>query len=233
MLLTSEQQHYLSRVLRLTVGDRFIALLIEGWWLTELQQGQTARLVESLQVRTELQQPISLCAALMKGQGFEEVVRAATELGVAQIVPVLTSRTVVNPSDQKLERWRRIAAEATEQCCRQVVPQVLAPISFEAALALSPPRSSGATTQSRLICVTDPETPDLLSAIGNLPKLGILIMVGPEGGWTPTEQNLAIAQGFIPVSLGQRVLRAVTASIAVVSVLSVYLNASELGDREP
>ena len=235
-LLTAEQQHYLSRVLRLNVGDRFIALLHSHWWLAELQQNQTARLLDPLEVQSELQQPIILCAALMKGQGFEEVVRAATELGASQIVPLLSNRTVVNPSDQKQERWRRIAAEATEQCCRQVVPQVLAPISFEAALLLSLPLpgSDGRSTPlSRLICVTHREAPNLLNTLASLPKLGILIMIGPEGGWTPTEQDLAIAQGFMPVSLGQRVLRSITASIAVVSVLSVYLSASETSDEAP
>jgi 16S rRNA (uracil1498-N3)-methyltransferase len=232
--LTAEQQHYLSRVLRLNVGDRFIALLHSNWWLAELQPNQTARLLETLEIQTELQQPIVLCAALMKGQGFEEVVRAATELGASQIVPLLSHRTVVNPSDQKLERWRRIAAEAAEQCCRQVVPQVLAPMPFEAAIVPSSPllaSDNASAPFSRFLCVTHSDAPNLLDALASLPKLGILIMIGPEGGWTSTEQDLAIAQGFMPVSLGQRVLRSITASIAVVSVLSVYLSASEIGDR--
>jgi 16S rRNA (uracil1498-N3)-methyltransferase len=217
--LTPEQQHYLNRVLRLQAGDRFIALCDPSWWLAELQANQTARMIEMLPAQTELAHPITLCAALMKGQGFDEVVRAATELGITDLVPLLSDRTLVNPSDQKLERWRRIATEAAEQSCRQKVPDIHPPISFAKALATYP----SDTVQSRFICVTDEDAPNLLRALEKLPKLGMLILVGPEGGWTTAEQALAIAQGFMPVSLGHRVLRAVTASIAAVSVLATHI----------
>ncbi|MCG9893425.1 MAG: 16S rRNA (uracil(1498)-N(3))-methyltransferase [Thermosynechococcaceae cyanobacterium MS004] len=242
ILLTAAQQHYLSRVLRLKEGDRFIALCSSDWWLAELCPDQTAQMIEQIAAQTELMQPITLCAALMKGQGFEDVVRAATELGVSHIVPLLSDRTLVNPSEQKLERWRRIAVEAAEQSCRQQVPEILFPIRFEQALSLcvNQDRRSGKdglqavqTTdghdgQNHLICVTREETPNLLSTLGKLPKLGMLIMVGPEGGWTAAEEDLAIAQGFTPVSLGRRVLRAVTASIAAVSILSTHLESTHL-----
>jgi 16S rRNA (uracil1498-N3)-methyltransferase len=223
ILLTLEQQHYLTRVLRLKEGDRFIALCNPNWWLAELQTEQTAYMIELLPVQTELAQPITLCAALMKGQGFDEVVRAATELGIACLVPLLSDRTLVNPSDQKLERWRRIATEAAEQSCRQKVPDIQPPISFAKALNLSTPN----TFQNCFICTINEDAPNLLKALEKLPKLGMLMMVGPEGGWTPAEQELAIAQGFMPVSLGRRVLRAVTASIAAVSILATHIDASE------
>jgi 16S rRNA (uracil1498-N3)-methyltransferase len=227
--LTPEQQHYLSRVLRLAEGDRFLALCDPSWWLAELQANQTAYMIEQLPVQTELAQPITLYAALMKGQGFDEVVRAATELGITSLVPLLSDRTLVNPSDQKLERWRRIATEATEQSCRQKVPDIHLPISFAKALTLH----SADAFQNRLICVIDEDAPNLLGALEKLPKLGILILVGPEGGWTTAEQELAIAQGFMPVSLGHRVLRAVTASIAAVSVLATHIESINFKSVEP
>lgn len=227
--LTLEQQHYLSRVLRLQTGDRFIALCDPSWWLAELQAGQMATLIELLPVQAELVQPITLCAALMKGQGFDEVVRATTELGIASLVPLLSDRTIMNPSDQKLERWQRIATEAAEQSCRQRVPDIQPVIPFETALT----RYSRNEEQNRLICVTDQNAPNLICTLEKLPKLGMLIMVGPEGGWTPAEQDLAIAQGFIPVSLGHRVLRAVTASIAVVSVLATHIESIDFKFVKP
>jgi 16S rRNA (uracil1498-N3)-methyltransferase len=227
--LTPEQQHYLNRVLRLQEGDRFIALCDSGWWLAELQAEQSACMIEQLPIQTELAQPITLCAALMKGQGFDEVVRAATELGITSLVPLLSDRTLVNPSDQKLERWRRIATEAAEQSCRQRVPDIHPPISFAKALTLY----SADAFQNRLICVIDKNAPNLLRTLEKLPKLGMIILVGPEGGWTTAEQELAIAQGFIPVSLGHRVLRAVTASIAVVSVLAAHIESIDFESVEP
>jgi 16S rRNA (uracil1498-N3)-methyltransferase len=220
--LTPDQQHYLTRVLRLKGGDHFLAICDETWWLAQLEQGQTkAHLLEPVPVQTELEQPITLLAAVTKGQGFDEVVRTTTEMGISTLIPLLTAHTVMTPSPSKLERWQRIATEAAEQSCRQRVPEILAPQSFTQALAIV--QTEPFAAQHRLICTTDQDGIDLVQSLENLPKLGILVMVGPEGGWTPAEQAVAIAQGFLPISLGRRVLRAVTASLVVVAVLSTYL----------
>jgi 16S rRNA (uracil1498-N3)-methyltransferase len=225
--LTPEQQHYLTRVLRLKEGDRFIAMLDRGeWWLAQLQNTLTeAQLIEPIAIDTELAQPITLAAALPKGQGFDDVVRMVTELGITTLIPVLTARTLVNPSEQKLERWRRIATEAAEQSCRQMVPEIMAPIPFAQALDLA--QSDRFAPQRPFICVTDNSSPNFLDVLRNAPKQGILILVGPEGGWTPEEQTAAIAQGFTPVSLGHRVLRAITASVTVIAVAATQMDAQQ------
>ncbi len=221
--LTPEQQHYLRRVLRLKEGDRFIAICHQMWWLAQLHSSEPkAQCLEPVSIQTELARPITLLAALTKGQGFDDVVRATTEMGIAALIPLLTARTVMNPSDEKLERWRRIATEAAEQSCRQVVPEIFAPISFDHALTLA--QTERFSEQQRLICVTDPDSTNLGQTLDNFPsKLGILMMVGPEGGWTIEEQKRAIAQGFLPVLLGRRILRAVTASMAAVAILAHHI----------
>jgi 16S rRNA (uracil1498-N3)-methyltransferase len=223
--LTSEQHHYLIRVLRLRGGDRFIAICHQTWWLAQLHLCEpVAQRLEPVSMQTELESPITLLAALTKGQGFDDVVRATTEMGIAALIPLLTARTVLNPSDGKLERWRRIATEAAEQSCRQVVPEISVPIAFDQALTLA--QTERFADQSSLICVTDTDGANLGQALDHLPsKLGILMMVGPEGGWTFDEQKRAIAQGFLPVSLGRRVLRAVTASMAAVAILANHIEA--------
>jgi 16S rRNA (uracil1498-N3)-methyltransferase len=222
ILLTPEQQHYLTRVLRLKGGDRFLAICDETWWLAQLNLAHAeAQLLEPVPVQTELGQPLTLLAAVTKGQGFDEVVRTTTEMGITTLIPIFTAHTVMTPSPSKLERWQRIATEAAEQSCRQRVPEILAPQSFTKALALA--QTEPFAAQHRLICAIDRDGIDLAQALESLPELGILVMVGPEGGWTPAEQAAAIAQGFLPVSLGRRVLRAVTASMAVVAVLSTHL----------
>lgn len=223
--LTPEQQHYLTRVLRLKGGDRFIAICNQVWWLAQLHLCEpTAQCLEPVSIQTELAQPITLLAALTKGQGFDDVVRATTEMGIAALIPLLTAHTIMNPSDGKLERWRRIATEAAEQSCRQVVPEIIAPVNFEQALTLA--QTEYFSGQQRFICVTDTDGLNLGQALVKLPsELGILMMVGPEGGWTIEEQKMAIAQGFLPVSLGRRVLRAVTASMAAVAILANHIEA--------
>ncbi|NJP12595.1 MAG: 16S rRNA (uracil(1498)-N(3))-methyltransferase, partial [Leptolyngbyaceae cyanobacterium RU_5_1] len=134
ILLTSEQQHYLSRVLRLTVGDRFIAMDGQGQsWIASLVHPDPpnqlrAQILESVLTQTELPIAVTLVIALPKGNTFDEVVRQVTELGVSSIAPVISDRTLLNPSPPKLERWQRIAQEAAEQSERQIVPTLLPPI---------------------------------------------------------------------------------------------------------
>ncbi|MBD2608416.1 16S rRNA (uracil(1498)-N(3))-methyltransferase [Scytonema hofmannii FACHB-248] len=213
ILLTSQQQHYLSRVLRLQKGDRFIAMDgIGKCWLAQLE-GEEAQILELLTVETELPVSITLVVALPKGNGFDEVVRCCTELGVACIVPVMSDRTLLNPSPQKLERWRRIASEAAEQSERSFVPTILEPISFNAALSSFP-------TNHKYICEGRGNYPHLKNCLHNQGEMSIVIATGPEGGWTEKELDNAIQAGFQPVSLGRRILRAVTAPIVALSLIS-------------
>lgn len=219
--LSDQQRHYLGRVLRLRTGDRFIAMDGTGhWWLSELQAGQ-AQVLEAISAQTELPVPITLIAAPPKGNGFEEVVRQATELGVSQIVPILSDRTLAHPSPQKLERWRRIAQEAAEQSERQVVPQVLDPAPFAQGLAAL---RDDASPCQRYFCVTrHDDAPHLLHCLQGVTQSAIVVATGPEGGWTATEVNQAIAAGYQPVSLGRRILRTVTAPLTALSLVAARL----------
>lgn len=224
--LTVEQQHYLGRVLRLRTGDRFIAMNGQGqWWLAQLQSGaEQAQVLEIIPVQTELPVPVTLMAAPPKGNSFDEVVRQATELGVTTIVPVLSDRTLVNPSSQRLERWQRIAQEATEQSERQVVPQVLAPRPFKDLLL---PGERDWESFLRYFCVTRHSSPHLFDCLEAAPPLGILVLTGPEGGWTEAEIQQAIVAGYQPVSLGCRILRAATAPLTALSLIAATLESSQ------
>jgi 16S rRNA (uracil1498-N3)-methyltransferase len=221
--LTSTQSHYLWRVLRLPLGGRFIALLQrEGqgeWWLTELVTETQARLLELIPVQTELPVAVTLLAALPKGNGFDAVVTQATELGVAEILPVLSERTLLHPSTHKLERWQRLAKEAAEQSLRQVVPQIHAPLPLAEGLSkLATPNAQG------FICVLDPTAPHLSQALRQgEASTRMTLVTGPEGGWTLAEQTFALSLGFQPVSLGARTLRAVTAPMVALALVAASL----------
>jgi 16S rRNA (uracil1498-N3)-methyltransferase len=244
--LTKEQQHYLNRVLRLQAGDRFIAMDGCGhWWSAILEAQETglfASIKEEIAVNRELPVAVTLIAALPKGNAFDEVVRQATELGVASIVPVTSDRTLLKPSAQKVDRWRRIAAEAAEQSERQIVPTVYEPLSFDLAV-------KDCCQKHRFICVArgdnrhlwdcligleppqppllrgeqdgeDPPQPPLIRGEQDYRgELSIAIAIGPEGGWTDGEVERAIEFGFEPVSLGRRILRAVTAPMVALSLV--------------
>ncbi len=213
IILTTQQQHYLGNVLRLGSGDRFIAMDGLGQsWLAQLG-GAEAQILELIQIQTELPVSITLMVALPKGNGFDDVVRYCTELGVVAIAPVVSDRTLLSPSPQKLERWQRIAQEAAEQSERQIVPAILAPVPFRTGL-------SGQKQPHRYICVARGSYPPLLRCLRASILGAIIIATGPEGGWTALEVEEAIAAGFQPVSLGRRILRAVTAPVVALSVVA-------------
>lgn len=221
ILLTTQQKHYLGNVLRLREDDRFIAMDGQGhWWLAVLKRAE-AQILESISVQTELAVSITLMVALPKGNAFDEVVRYCTELGVACIAPVLSDRTLLNPSVQKLERWRRIAKEAAEQSERSFVPAILEPVPFATSFEVHPERSRRADTAThRYLCVARSNIPHLKDAISSVTTTEILIATGPEGGWTASELECAQAAGFQLVSLGRRILRAVTAPIVALSLVA-------------
>lgn len=215
VLLTPEQSHYLYRVLRLGAGDRFLLGDGQGgqWSAILGPEAGTATLTPlPHQAPAVPTQALTLAAALPK-QGFDEVVRQATELGVREIVPILSDRTLLRPSPNKLQRWQRIATEAAEQSEHTTVPLVHAPVVWGTWLAQS-------TRDRRWICVARQDCPHVLhQGQQDWPWQTLTLAIGPEGGWTPAEVTAAIAAGYQPVSLGPHILRAVTASIAAIALI--------------
>ncbi|MCP2728779.1 16S rRNA (uracil(1498)-N(3))-methyltransferase [Limnofasciculus baicalensis] len=234
IFLTDSQKHYLVKVLRLTKGNRFIAMDGKGsWWLSELAENLTeATIIESIAIKTELPISVTLIIAMPKGNGFEQIISGATELGVTSIIPVNSDRTLLHPSPQKLERWRRIAQESAEQSERQIVPTILDPLDFTTSL-----EQIINDNTYRYICIARGDIPHLLNSlpteqllentdkITNYQPPSIVIATGPEGGWTPSEIEQAKAAEFQPVSLGKRILRAITAPIVALSLVSSALEA--------
>ena len=238
VFLTVEQQHYLGRVLRLGVGDQFILMDGEGkCWLAKLtldisgKTELTAVLEQEISIQNELPIELTLISALPKGNNFDEVVRQSTELGVTQILPVISSRTLLKPSPQKLKRWQKIASEAAEQSERQVVPKIRETLEYSVALSLFENQNLS-TNYHKYICVARNNYPLLLESLLDNQKLesleSIVIATGPEGGWTNGEIEAAIATGFQAVSLGKRILRAVTAPLVALSLVASVLERQKI-----
>ncbi len=170
--------------------------------------------------------PLVLAPALLKGDRMDWLVQKATELGVSSIVPLITRYSVVRPQVTRIPhqrlRWERIALEAAQQSERWDIPTLENPCDF----AEFVPRQSD--TRSGLILTERASGYSLLAV--PLPEDAtrpIVLVVGPEGGWTAEELGLARACGFSFVTLGNRVLRAETAALAGLSILQSRLG--ELG----
>jgi len=225
LTLTAEQHHYLCRVLRLHPGDRFIAMDGQGhWWLAELgERPLEAQMVEAIAIQNEVPASVILLIAMPKGSGMDEVVRQVTEVGVTDIVPILSDRTLLQPNPQKLDRWRRIIQEAAEQSERQMIPRLLPPMAWVAAL-----EQWNQAHSLCYLCEARGNHPHLLTALQGASSAPVVIAIGPEGGWTPDELQIAIAAGYQPVSLGRRILKTVTAPLVAVSlIVSVLETMSE------
>lgn len=215
LLLSNDQRHYLHRVVRLQLGERFIAMDGKGEaWIVELNS-QQATIIEPLATPSrELPINVTLITATIKGQGFETIVRCCTELGVKRIIPTLTCRSIAKPSDNKVQRWQKIAQEAAEQSERQLVPIIDEPKVFNQVI-----KEIATSDQGKYFCLARETKTHLLSCLEESSSKDLVIATGPEGGWTTSECNEAIAAGFKTVSLGNRILRATTAPITALSII--------------
>ncbi|BAQ66705.1 16S rRNA (uracil(1498)-N(3))-methyltransferase [Geminocystis sp. NIES-3709] len=225
--LLSDQEHYLRRVVRLNDGQDFIALDGKGnsWQVKLTPHG--GQIINCLHENRELFSRVTLMVALPKGNGFEDIIRCATELGVNSLQPVITDRTILKPKENKLERWRKIAMEAAEQSERQIVPYISPPIPIKKALS-----HFGSVDISKYIAVARTNASHLLDfLLQDLSAQEIVIATGCEGGWTTEEVKSAIETGFQEISLGKRILRAVTAPIMVMALIAAVDETKHLSEN--
>ncbi len=197
------------RTLRLAPGARLRALDDAGGEhevVLERLTGREAvgRVVASTRPARESPLALTLAPALLKGAKMDLVVEKATELGVQRIAPVATAHVVGH--GVHLERWRRIAVAAAKQSGRTQVPVVDAPVPLDSLVALPWPGL-------RIM----PWEGEQARRLDDLPEraAAVVALVGPEGGLAAGEAAHAEAHGFVPLTLGPRVLRAETAAIAV------------------
>jgi 16S rRNA (uracil1498-N3)-methyltransferase len=211
--LKPEQLHYLRKVLRFRPGDFCVVLngLGKAWQGVFDGEGIVLKALQE-PPGYELPVHVKLACAVPKGDRWEWFLQKAVELGVMEIVPLQTERSVVKPQAEKLGRWQAIVCEAAEQCERAVLPQVLAPITFADFLTQ---RAIG----KALICTARGEHPSLLSQRTTAP---LTVLSGPEGGFSATEIAQAHSVGFQTVSLGKRILRAETAPLVALSWIGTW-----------
>lgn len=218
--LDSGRARYVSRVLRLRRGDQVVLFdgsgpEFHGTLVTLGKNAADIDVTEEISANRESPLRIHLLQGVSRGDRMDHVVQKTTELGVARITPVLTEYSVVkltgDRAAKRVHHWQGIAASACEQCGRNVLPVIGEPVALRTALG-----SFVGQPGTRMFL--DPRG-DAGSA-GQLPEDNALtLLIGPEGGFSAEETELAAAAGFAATRFGPRVLRTETAAVAAIAML--------------
>lgn len=223
--LSAENRHHAARVLRLREGD--LVTLFDGnggefsAHIENINKSSTRVLIDRY-YNTERESPlhIELAQAICVNEKMDWIIQKAVELGVACIQPITTRRSIVHLSHERLSKrlqhWRKIVISACEQCGRNILPQVLPLISLSE--WLSQERASKLPKDLHIMLSTI--ATDRLRNLSIHPiNPRVVLVIGPEGGFTQ-EENIAILNAdFIPLRLGKRILRTESAALAAVAAL--------------
>jgi 16S rRNA (uracil1498-N3)-methyltransferase len=207
-----------ARVLRMAEGDQAILFNGDGndymCRLVSIKKSSVAAQVISVaHVTNESPLNIILLQGISSGDRMDYTIQKAVELGVHEIYPISTERSVVKldaaRAEKRLEHWRQVVASACEQCGRAFVPKVHAPLTLKAWLS-NHPHTSNCRIQ------LNPISAKRLADIA-IPQQAVELLVGAEGGLNPTEIEMATAHGFQSMLLGPRILRTETAALAAIA----------------
>lgn len=225
--LTGEQASHLIRVLRAQPGMEFDVVAGDQVWHAVIAgiSGDNVRFNLVAEIESEPALPITLLLSIFKFDRMEWTIEKATELGVNRIIPIVARRSekhLAQAALSRTERWRRIARESAKQSRRSDVPVIEDAIPLKTAAK----REGDAL---KLLLAEQERATTLRAALEEALRNGndefpeIRLATGPEGGWTGEEEALFDAEGWKPVSLGPRILRAETAAITAMAVVAALL----------
>lgn len=236
--ISGDDAHHIIRVLRSELGDECIVsdgqsreALVR---LTSLEKDRvSAEIIERRPMSGEPEVEVWIAQSLPKGDKMELVIQKGTEIGASRFLPFVSERTIVQLEPKKeakrVERWQKIAKEAAEQAHRSLVPVIETPLTWKELL------KRVELVDAAWICYEKESGQELRAAIRKALQgkpavdrpLRLLLMVGPEGGFTEQEVAAAEAAGSQSISLGRRILRTETA--AMVGLTCILYEAGEMG----
>ena len=215
---------HLLRVLRLQHGDACVLFNGDGHdydaRITALGKREArAEVVAARRIENESPLRITLLQGIARGEKMDLILQKATELGVAAIVPVNAERTEVKldaaRAEKRIAHWRSVVGSACGQSGRARIPAITAPQNLAAAAAT--------LSEQTLRLTLDPQGEHRLSTLAEAPANGVVIAIGPEGGWSPRDRQQLADAGFQGLQLGPRILRTETAGLAAIAALQARL----------
>jgi len=222
--ITDEKARYLISVLRCRKGDDLIIFDGKGncYRTTILKTDRReviADVIKKFPCDTESHINITLVQGLLKGEKMDMIIQKTTELGVKEIIPVVTERSQLRDT-RKVTRWRKIAEEASRQSGRSVIPIIREPVEFKKFLANHDPQYK---FQGFIFFEEDGmKLSEAVSSLVSHPS-SLFVVIGPEGGFTKEEITIAKGKGLLITSLGKRILRAETAAISAMTLVQYLL----------
>lgn len=214
------EARHIKDVLRLRSGDKVVLFDGSGFEFTGeitaiAKDLISVAIMEEKEGETESPIEIILGQGIPKSDKMDLIVQKGTELGVSKIVPIYTERVVPKSfSPNKLERWKRIAVEACKQSGRVKVPVISEPVKIDEFI-----RSAGPSCLKLIPWEGEKEASLKKILPASLENNKVSLIIGPEGGLTGPEIELAKGSGFLPVSLGKRILRTETVSLSLLSII--------------
>ncbi len=229
--ITGSDVNHIKHVLRMAPGEQITVSSGENkeyrCEIRSLSEEQVeAQIMWVQETGAELPSRLYLFQGLPKSDKMELIIQKAVELGVYEIVPTATRRTVVKldkkKEESKRKRWQGIAESAAKQSKRNLIPQVTQVMSFREAVEYA------AGLDVKLVPYELAEGMDAArQVIGSIkPGQSVAVFIGPEGGFAPEEIDYAVEHGFRPITLGRRILRTETAGMTVLSILMYHLEPS-------
>lgn len=215
--LNEDDTYHITKVMRMNINDKIEVIYDNKLYISKIiniNDVIEAEIIEEKEDNNELSQEIILVQSLVKEQKMDYILQKNTELGVSKIIPYLSSRSIIklkpNDYNKKVDRWNKITKEASEQSKRNSIPVVTNPIDLNELIKID--------ADIKILCTVNEKSKSLKNVLQNSKKCDrIIIVVGPEGGFTTDEETKLIDNGYISTSLGTSVLRTETASIFVVS----------------
>lgn len=223
----AEQLHHIRDVLRLKVNDEVVIFDGAGHEydgvITAIGRKKIELKLTPLNVPRMQNIKLTIACAIPKSSRMDDIIDYLTQLGVERIIPMRTERVVVKLNDAnmetKLKRWQKIAQSAARQCQRSSIP-VISPVTDVKDVI-----SNSQVFDLKLIPHLSGKRTLIKDVLAKSKTKNTIVLIGPEGDFTPEEVEIALHNGFIPVSLGDTVLRVATAAIAVTGYIRFALDA--------
>lgn len=220
--LSQDDSYHITKVMRNSIGDLVEVVIDKKLYICEIIEINnlvTVKKKEEIETDSELDCFVTIAQSLVKEQKMDLILQKSCELGVSEVIPINTTRSIVKldkKETKKIDRWNKILKEASEQSKRVVIPKINSILDIKELAKLD--------YDIKILCTVNELSTSIKKVLSkDLKGAKIILVIGPEGGFTDAEEKILIENGYISTSFGNRVLRTETASLYALSIINYIL----------